>query len=112
MELKDLTKSIAMVVPMFMLVASIVALVTWFALGAKGGRGARIAAWFGLVVLTLWCGPGLGLAVLTLVYFLFGSAATIAAVFVVAALLLAMPFFWAYVVRNRHGNDTGSPQAH
>ncbi len=29
----------------------------------------------------------------------------------VTVLMVAMPFFWAYVVRNRHGNDAGTPQA-
>jgi hypothetical protein len=99
-------------VPMFLLVASIVALVAWFALGAKGGRGARIAAWFGLVVLTLWCGLALGLGVLTLIYFAFGSTATVIAAVIVTGLMVAMPFFWWYVVKNRQRDDTGSPQAH
>jgi hypothetical protein len=112
MQLNDLATSIAMVVPMFLMVASIVALVAWFALGAKGGRGARIAAWLGLVVLSLWCGLLMGLGLLTIVYFLFGSVATIIGAVIVGAVLVAMPFFWWYVVRNRHRDDTGSPQAH
>ncbi len=112
MQIKDLTTSIAMVVPMFLLVASVVALVAWFALGAKGGRGARIAAWFGLVVLTLWCGLLVGLALLTVIYFLFGSLATIVGAAVVGLFLLGMPFFWWYIVRNRHRDDAGTPQAH
>lgn len=111
MELKDLTTSIAMVVPMFMMVASVVALVMWFALGAKGGRGARIAAWLGLTVLSLWCGILVGLALLTLVYFVLGATATIVGAVVVAVVLVAMPFFWWYVVRNRHQDDAGTPQA-
>jgi hypothetical protein len=112
MELKDLATSIAMVVPMFLMVASIVALVVWFALGAKGGRGARIAAWLGLTVLTLWCGLLIGLAALTVVYFLFGSAATIVGAVIVGLVLIVTPFFWWFVVRNRHQDDTGAPQAH
>lgn len=111
MQLKDLTTSIAMVVPMFLFVVSIVALVVWFSQGARGGRGARIAAWLGLTVLTLWCGLLVGLVVLTMVYFAFGSTATVVGAVIVAALLIAMPFFWWYVVRNRHRDDTGAPQA-
>ena len=56
MQITDLTESIALIVPMLILVEGIVALVAWFAYGSKGGRGARIAAWLGLVTLTLWCG--------------------------------------------------------
>jgi hypothetical protein len=112
MQLKDLTTSIAMVVPMFLMVASIVALVAWFALGAKGGRGARIAAWLGLTVLSLWCGLLVGLAALTGIYFVFGSTATIIGAVIVGVLLIAMPFFWWYVVRNRNRDDAGTPQAH
>jgi hypothetical protein len=112
MQLNDLTTSIAMVVPMFLMVASIVALVAWFALGAKGGRGARIAAWFGLVVLSLWCGLLVALGLLTIVYFLLGSAATIVGAVIVTVVLVAMPFFWWSVVRNRHRDDAGTPQAH
>lgn len=112
MQIQDLTTSVAIVVPMFLLVASIVALVAWFALGAKGGRGARVAAWFGLVVLSLWCGLLVGLGLLTLVYFALGSTATIVAAVVVVAVMVAMPFFWWYVVRNRHRDDSGAPQAH
>ena len=112
MQIQDLTTSIAIVVPMFLLVASVVALVAWFALGAKGGRGARIAAWFGLVVLTLWCGLLVGLGLLTLVYMAFGSTATIIAAIVVTAIMVAMPFFWWFVVRDRHRDDAGTPQAH
>jgi hypothetical protein len=111
MQIKDLTTSVAMVVPMFLLVAGIVALVAWFALGARGGRGARIAAWLGLVTLSLWCGSLVALAVLTVVYFTLGSVATIVAAALVTLLMVAMPFFWAYIVRNRHRDDPGAPQA-
>jgi len=94
MQIKDLMTSVAMVVPMFLLVAGIVALVAWFAAGAKGGRGARFAAWLGLVTLSLWCGSLVALALLTIVYFLLGSLATIVAATVVTVLMVAMPFFW------------------
>ena len=110
MQIADLTTSIALAVPMFLLVASVVALVAWWSLGAKGGRGARIAAWFGLVVLSLWCGLAVSLALLTLVYFALGSTATIIAAVLVTGVLIAMPFFWWYVMKNRHQDDAGPAQ--
>lgn len=110
MQIKDLTESIALIVPMLLLVEGFVALVAWFALGSKGGRGARIAAWLGLVTLTLWCGLALGYVALMVVYFSFGSEATMLAGAVLAVLLVAMPFGWAYVVRNRHRDDSGAPR--
>ena len=51
-------------------------------------------------------------SLLTLVYFTFGSQATIVAAVLVTAFMVAMPFVWAYVVRNRHRDDAGTPQAH
>lgn len=112
MQINEVTESIALIVPMFLLVAGIVALVAWFAMGSKGGRGARIAAWLGLVTLTLWCGSAVAFGLLMLTYFTFGAQATIVAAVLVTVFMVAMPFFWAYVVRNRHRDDTGAPQAH
>ena len=51
-------------------------------------------------------------ALLMLVYFTFGSQATVVAAVLVTVFMVAMPFFWAYVVRNRHRDDAGTPQAH
>ena len=62
MQITEITESIALIVPMFLLVTGIVALVAWFAMGSKGGRWARIAAWLGLVTLTLWCGSAVAFA--------------------------------------------------
>jgi hypothetical protein len=112
MQIKEITESIALIVPMLILVEGVVALVVWFALGSKGGRGARIAAWLGLVTLTLWCGSAAAFVLLNLVYFTFGAQATIVGAAVVTVLMIAMPFFWWYVVRNRHHDDAGTPQAH
>jgi hypothetical protein len=111
MQIAELSESVALIVPMLFLVEGIVALVVWFAYGARGGRGARIAAWLGLVTLTLWCGSALAYVALMLVYFNLGAQATMVAAALVTVLMVAMPFFWAYVVRNRHGNDAGTPQA-
>jgi hypothetical protein len=112
MQIKEVTESIALIVPMFLLVAGIVALVAWFAYGQKGGRGARIAAWLGLVTLTLWCGSAVAFGVLSLVYFILGSQATIVAAALVTVFMISMPFGWAYLVRNRHRDDPGTPQPH
>ncbi len=110
MQITELSESVALIVPMLFLVEGIVALVVWFAYGSRGGRGARIAAWLGLVTLTLWCGSALAYVALMLVYFNLGAQATMIAAALVTVLMVAMPFFWAYVVRNRHGDDAGTPQ--
>jgi hypothetical protein len=49
---------------------------------------------------------------LNLVYFSLGSQATIIAAALVTLFMIVMPFGWAYVVRNRHRDDAGTPQAH
>jgi len=112
MQIVELSESVALIVPMLFLVEGILALVVWFAYGSRGGRGARIAAWLGLVTLTLWCGSALAYVAPMLVYFNLGAQATMVAAAIVTVLMVAMPFFWAYVVRNRHGDDAGTPQAH
>lgn len=109
MQIKDLAESIALIVPMLLLVEGVVALVAWFAMGSRGGRGARFAAWLGLVTLTLWCGLALGYVLLMVVYFNLGPEATMVAGAVVAVLLVAMPFGWARVVRDRHRDGPGAP---
>jgi hypothetical protein len=112
MQIKELSESVALIVPMLILIEGVVALVVWFSMGSKGGRGARIAAWLGLVTLTLWCGSAIAFVVLNLVYFSLGSQATIVAAVLVTLFMIVMPFGWAYVVRNRHRDDAGTPQAH
>jgi hypothetical protein len=80
----------------------------WFALGSKGGRGARIAAWLGLVTLTLWCGSAAAFVLLNLVYFTFGAPATMVGAIIVTLFMVTMPFGWWLVVRNRHRAQTGT----
>lgn len=111
MQIKELTENLALVVPMLLLVEAVVAIVLWFALGSKGGRGARIAAWLGLTTLTLWCGSAAAFVLLNLIYFNFGSQATIVGAVLVTVFMVAMPFGWAYVVRH-HGRDDTGAQAH
>jgi hypothetical protein len=111
MQIRDLSESVALIVPMLFLVEAIVALVVWFAYGQKGGRGARIAAWLGLVTLTLWCGSALAYVVLMLTYFNLGAEATMVVAALVTVFMVAMPFGWAYIVRNHHRGDSGTPQA-
>ncbi|MEI7745551.1 MAG: hypothetical protein WCK58_17580 [Chloroflexota bacterium] len=99
----------ALIVPMLILLEGIVAIVVWFAMGSKGGRGARIAAWLGLVTLTLWCGSAAAFVGLNLLYFAFGSTAVIIGAVVVTIFMVLMPFGWARVVRNHsHGDDTSN----
>ncbi len=111
MQIKDLSESVALIVPMLFLVEAIIALVVWFAYGQKGGRGARVAAWLGLVTLTLWCGSALAYVVLMLTYFNLGAEATMLVAAVVTVFMIVMPFGWAYVVRSHHRDDSGTPLA-
>jgi hypothetical protein len=110
MQLSQLTEDLALLLPIVILVEGIVGIVAWFAYGSKGGRGARVATWLGLVTLTLWVGSAGAFVLLHLLYFTFGSAATIAGAIVVTAFMLLMPFGWAAIVRHHDRGDTG-PQA-
>jgi hypothetical protein len=110
MQLSQLTEDLALLLPIVILVEGIIGIVIWFGYGARGGRGARVATWLGLVTLTLWVGSAAAFVLLHLVYFTFGSAATIISAVIVTALMLLMPFGWAAVVRH-HGNGTGQ-QSH
>lgn len=107
MSIADLTKDVALIIPLVILVEGIVGVVAWFAFGSKGGRGARIAAWFGLVTLTLWCGSAAAFVLLHVLLFAFGSTAAMAGAFVVTVLMVLMPFGWAIVVRHRGRADAG-----
>ena len=116
MQIVELSEDMALIVPMLILVEGIVGLVAWFAYGSKGGRGARIAAWLGLVTLTLWCGSAIAFVLLYLLLFTLGKEAVVVGAALVTVFMLAMPFGWAAVVRH-HGRDdaagqqgTGGPQ--
>lgn len=109
-QVPDLTKDIALIVPMLILVEGIVGVVAWFAFGSKGGRGARIAAWLGLVTLTLWCGSAAAFVILYLLLFTLGKEAVIVGAVLVTLFMLAMPFGWAVVIRH-HGREADDPQA-
>jgi len=116
MQIAELSEDMALIVPMLILVEGVVGLVAWFAYGSKGGRGARIAAWLGLVTLTLWCGSAIGFVLLYLLLFTLGKEAVVVGAAFITVFMLAMPFGWAAVVRH-HGRDdtagqqgTGSPQ--
>ncbi len=111
MQIKDLTEDIALIVPMLILVEGIVGIVAWFAYGSKGGRGARIAAWLGLVTLTLWCGSAIAFGLLYLLLFTLGKEAVVVGAAAVTVFMLAMPFGWAILIRH-HGRDASDdPQA-
>jgi hypothetical protein len=111
MQIRDVTESLALVVPMLLLIEAVVAIIVWFAYGSKGGRAARIAAWLGLTTLTFWCGSAIAFVLLNLVYFGLGSTATIIAALLVTVFMVSMPFGWAYVVRH-HGRDEAGTQTH
>ena len=108
MQIAELTEELALILPMVILVQGIIGLVAWFWLGSKGGRGARIAAWLGLVTLTLCVASAAAFVLIHLLLFNFGTGAAIAGAVVVTAFMLLMPFGWAAVVRHHARNDTGS----
>jgi len=105
MLITDLSKDIALILPALILVEGVIGLIAWFALGSRGGRAARFAAWLGLVTLTLWCGSAAAFVLLNVVYFVLGSNAAIIAAIVVTLAMIAMPFGWAVVIRHHAASD-------
>jgi hypothetical protein len=105
MLITDLSKDIALILPALILVEGVIGLVAWFALGSRGGRAARIAAWMGLVTLTLWCGSAAAFVLLNVIYFAFGSSAAIAAAAVITLAMVAMPFGWALAIRHHAASN-------
>jgi uncharacterized membrane protein YhaH (DUF805 family) len=95
---------------MLILLEGIVGLVVWFAYGSRGGRAARIAAWLGLVTLTLWCGSAVAFVLIHLLLFSLGTQAAIVGAAIVTVFMLAMPFGWAIVVRHHGAADTEGQQ--
>jgi hypothetical protein len=110
MRIADLSENIALIAPMLILVEGIVGIVAWFAYGSKGGRGARIAAWLGLVTLTLWCGSAVGFVLLYLLLFTLGREAVVVGAAAITVFMLAMPFGWAILIRHHGREDTDDPQ--
>jgi hypothetical protein len=111
MQLSQLTEDLALLLPIVILVEGVIGLVAWFWYGSKGGRGLRIATWLALVTLTLWVGSAAAFVFLHLLYFTFGSAATIVGAIVVTVFMILMPFGWAAVVRH-HGSGDAGHEAH
>jgi hypothetical protein len=111
MQFPELTEDIALIVPMLILVEGVVGIVAWFAYGSKGGRGARIAAWLGLVTLTLWCGSAIAFVVLYGLLFTLGKEAVVVGAALITVFMLAMPFGWAVVIRHHGREDALDPQA-
>jgi hypothetical protein len=105
MQIAEISEDLALILPIVILVEGIVGLVAWFALGSRGGRAARFAAWIGLVTLTLWVGSAAAFVLLHLLLFTFGSGAAMAGAFVVTVLMVLMPFAWAAVVRHHGSSD-------
>lgn len=105
MQITELTEDVALILPIVILVEGIVGLVAWFALGSRGGRAARFAAWLGLVTLTLWCGSAIAFVALHLLLFAFGSTAAMLGAIVTTVLMILMPFGWAAVIRHHESSD-------
>jgi hypothetical protein len=111
MRISDVSENVALIVPMLILVEGIVGIVAWFAYGSKGGRGARIAAWLGLVTLTLWCGSAIGFVFLYLLLFTLGKEAVVVGAAAITVFMLAMPFGWAILIRHHGREETDDAQA-
>jgi hypothetical protein len=105
MQIAELTEDIALIVPMLILAEGVVGLIVWFAFGSKGGRGARIAAWLGLVTLTLWCGSAAAFVLVHILLFTLGNGAAVVGAALVTVFMVAMPFGWAVLVRH-HGRGS------
>jgi hypothetical protein len=108
MQLAELTEDLLLILPAVILVEGVIALVAWLWLGSKGSRGARVAAWIGLVTLTLWVGSAIAFVLLHILLFTFGPAAAVLGVVLVTAFMLTMPFGWAAVIRHHDRSDTRS----
>ena len=108
MRVADITQELFLIIPLLLLIEGIVAVVVWFALGSKGGTGARVAAWLGLVTLTLWCGSAVAFVALHLLLFNFGTEAAVAGAVATTVFMVLMPFGWALVVRHRSKDVTSS----
>jgi hypothetical protein len=111
MQIAEVTEDVALILPIVILVVGLVGLVAWFAFGSKGGRAARIAAWLGLVTMTLWCGSAAAFVLLHILLFAFGPTAAMVGAVVTTVFMVLMPFGWAIVVRHHGRVDTGRTEA-
>jgi hypothetical protein len=105
MRVDDIVQELFLVLPMLLLIEGIIAVIVWFAAGSRGGTGARIAAWLGLVTLTLWCGSAIAFVGVHLLLFTFGTTAAMAGAVIVTVFMVLMPFGWALVIRH-HARET------
>jgi hypothetical protein len=106
MRIAEATEDLALILSLVVLVAGIVAAV-WYAYGSRAGRGASIAAWLGLVTLTLGVGWVAAFVLLHVLLFTLGTWAAIAGALVTNVLMVLMPFGWAVIVRRRGRPTTG-----
>jgi hypothetical protein len=110
MQIRDVTASLGLIVPMLFILLAVVAIVVWLAYGSKGGRAAKVAAWLGLTTLTLFIGGGIASVGLFLVYFGLGPTATVIAALLVTIFMVVMPIGWAYFVNHRGQDDAAQPR--
>lgn len=108
MRVDDIAQDLFLMIPLLLLIEGIVAVVVWFAMGSRGGTGARVAAWLGLVTLTLWCGSAVAFVAIHLLLFNFGTEAAVAGAVATTVFMVLMPFGWALVIRHRTKDAAGS----
>jgi hypothetical protein len=108
MQIAEVTEEVLLFLPILILAESIVALVVWLAFGSRGGRGARFAAWLGLVTLTLIVGSILAFIGIHILLFTFGNGAAVLGAIATTVFMVLMPFGWARVVRHPATGGSGT----
>jgi hypothetical protein len=105
-QIAEVGEELALILPLVILAEGVIGLIVWFAAGSRGGRGARVAAWVGLVTLTLWCGSAAAFVLLHLLLFAFGSGAALLGVVLTTAFMVLMPIGWWIVLSHRARNGS------
>jgi len=108
MQVAEVTEDVALILPIVIFVVGIIGIVAWFVFGSKGGRAAQIAAWLGLVSMTLWIGSAAAFVLLHVLLFWFGSTAAMIGAVVTTVFMLLMPFGWAILVRHQGRTQAAS----
>ena len=111
MPIAELAESILASLPIILVAETVVAVIVWYVAAGRGDRRAQVAAWVGLVTLTLWLGSLAAFVVLHVIMFVAGREAAFVGIVITTILMLAMPFGWAYVIRHRRRNEDGGGRA-
>jgi hypothetical protein len=108
MPIPEIAQSVVEGLPLILVGEALVAAIVWYLTAARGDRRAQVAAWVGLVTVTLWVGSVVAFVLLHAVLFIVGREAAMVGIVATTAFMLAMPFGWAYVIRRRSDRPGGS----